>query len=98
MKNKGSLQSKHGTWYVVVSYKDEFGKPKTKWISTGLRVQNNKTKAKEEMKTILKNLELNKEITAEKEISHEVLFTDFLKSFLEKENPKNVLYNRIAYI
>ena len=28
--NKGSLQQKHGTWYVVVSYKDEFDKPKTK--------------------------------------------------------------------
>ena len=47
-KNKGSLQSSHGTWYVVVSYKDEYGKPKTKWISTGLKVANNKTKAKEE--------------------------------------------------
>lgn len=95
MKNKGSLQAKHGTWYVVVSYKDEFGKPKTKWISTGLRVQNNKTKAKEEMKTILKNLELDKEITAEKEISQEVLFTDFLKSFLEikKQQVEPITYN-----
>lgn len=43
----GSLLSKHGTWYVVVSFKDEFGKPKQKWISTGLRVANNKTKAKQ---------------------------------------------------
>ena len=41
--SKGSLQQRHGTWYVVVGYKDEFGKPKQKWISTGLRVNNNKT-------------------------------------------------------
>ena len=82
MKNNGSLQSKHGTWYVVVSYKDEFGKPKTKWINTGLRVDNNKTKAKELMKSILKTLDINKE-TQSKETTEDVLFTDFLYSFLE---------------
>ena len=29
--SKGSLQQRHGTWYVVVGYKDEFGKPKQKY-------------------------------------------------------------------
>ena len=62
MKNKGSLQSKHGTWYIVVSFKDEFDKPKTKWINTNLRVENNKTKAKQLMKSILKNYEIEKDI------------------------------------
>ena len=57
---KGSLQQKHGTWYVVVSYKDEFGKPKTRWINTNLRVDNNKTIAKKEMNKILKNLDMSK--------------------------------------
>ena len=51
---KGSLQQKHGTWYVVVNHKDEFGKPKQKWITTNLRVNNNKTIAKQEIKKILK--------------------------------------------
>ena len=80
--NKGSLQQKHGTWYVVISYKDEFGKPRTKWISTKLRVGNNKTKAKEEMKTILKNLDLDKEIKQDIDNSQDVYFVDFLKSYL----------------
>ena len=56
---KGSLQINHGIYFVVISYKDEFGKPKTKWISTGLKVDNNKTKAKQEMKRILKEYEEN---------------------------------------
>ena len=54
---KGSLQVKHGTYYVVVNYKDEYGKPKQKWITTNLKEKGNKTKAKEEMRKILKNLD-----------------------------------------
>ena len=81
--SKGSLQQRHGTWYVVVGYKDEFGKPKQKWISTGLRVNNNKTKAKIEMKKILKNLDLPKQIEQSKEITQDILFVDFLNSYLQ---------------
>lgn len=81
--SKGSLQQRHGTWYVVVGYKDEFGKPKQKWISTGLRINNNKTKAKIEMKKILKNLDLPKQIEQSKEITQDILFVDFLNSYLQ---------------
>lgn len=81
--SKGSLQQRHGTWYVVVGYKDEFGKPKQKWISTGLRVNNNKTKAKIEMKKILKNLDLPKQIEQSKEITQDILFVDFLNRYLQ---------------
>ena len=80
---KGSLQQNHGTWYVVVSYKDEFGKPKTRWISTNLRVDNNRTLAKKEMNKILKNLDMSKEIEQTKDISTDVFFIDFLFRFLE---------------
>ncbi len=80
---KGSLQQKHGTWYVVVSYKDEFGKPKTRWINTNLRVDNNKTIAKKEMNKILKKLDMSKEIEQTKDISTDVFFIDFLFRFLE---------------
>ena len=80
---KGSLQQKHGTWYVVVSYKDEFGKPKTRWINTNLRVANNKTIAKKEMNKILKKLDMSKEIEQTKDISTDVFFIEFLFKFLE---------------
>ena len=80
---KGSLQQKHGTWYVVINYKDEFRKPKQKWITTNLRVNNNKTIARQEMKKILKNLDMSKEIEQTKDISTDVFFIDFLFRFLE---------------
>ena len=94
--NKGSLQQRHGTWYVVVSFKDEFGKPKQKWISTKLRVGNNKTKAKKEMKNILKNLDLNKEIRQDRENSQDLYFVDFLKSYLEikKQQVEPITYSQ----
>ena len=93
--SKGSLQQRHGTWYVVVSFKDEFGKPKQKWINTGLRVANNKTKAKQEMKKILKNLDLPKQIEQSKEITQDILFVDFLNSYLQikKQQVEPITYN-----
>ena len=93
--SKGSLQQRHGTWYVVVGYKDEFGKPKQKWISTGLRVNNHKTKAKIEMKKILKNLDLPTQIEQSKEITQDILFVDFLNSFLQvkKQQLEPITYN-----
>ena len=93
--SKGSLQQRHGTWYVVVGYKDEFGKPKQKWISTGLRVNNNKTKAKIEMKKILKNLDLPTQIEQSKEITQDILFVDFLNSYLQvkKQQVEPITYN-----
>lgn len=94
MKTNGSLQQKHGTWYVVVSYKNEFGKPKTKWINTGLRVDNNKTKAKQLMKSILKNMDTSN-IPQDKELTEDVLFIDFLYSFLEikKQQVQPITYD-----
>ena len=41
----GSLQEKSGKYYVVLSFKDDSGKWKRKWISTGLDIKNNKKKA-----------------------------------------------------
>ena len=44
---KGSVQVKNGKWYVVLSYKDSFGKNTHKWIATNLPEKGNKKKAKE---------------------------------------------------
>ncbi len=95
---KGSLQTKHGTFYVVVNYKDEFGKPKQKWINTGLKEQGNKTKAKEEMRKILKNLDTNSEVFKEKDFTEDILFVDFLQSYLpiKKQQVEPVTYNAYA--
>lgn len=41
----GHLQEKKGYYYAVLSYKDENGRRKTKWVSTKLPVKGNKKKA-----------------------------------------------------
>lgn len=41
----GHLQEKKGLFYIVLNCKDENGKRKPKWISTGLKVKGNKKKA-----------------------------------------------------
>ncbi len=95
---KGSLQVKHGNYYVVVNYKDEYGKPKQKWISTNLKEQGNKTKAKEEMRKILKNFDFNNVAVKEVDKTEDILFVDFLQSYLpiKKQQVEPVTYN--AYV
>ena len=98
---KGSLQVSHGTYYVVVNYKDEYGKPKQKWISTELREKGNKTKAKQKMKEFLKSFEINQNLHNKQNSNEDVLFVDFLKNFLAiKKNtiePVTInMYNKLA--
>lgn len=98
---KGSLQVSHVTYYVVVNYKDEYGKPKQKWISTELREKGNKTKAKQKMKEILKSFEINQNLNNEPNSNEDILFVDFLKNFLViKKNtiePVTInMYNKLA--
>ena len=40
----GHLQEKNNFYYIVLSYKDETGKRRTKWESTGLRSRKTKRK------------------------------------------------------
>ena len=41
----GSLQVKNGKFYIVLNYKDDNGKRKQKWITSGLSYKNNRRKA-----------------------------------------------------
>ena len=94
--NKPTLQVNHGMYYVVISYKDEYGKSKQKWISTGLKEQGNKTKAIKKMKEIVAGLDMtNLTQTNNQENKEEVLFVDFLQSFLplKKQQVEPVTYN-----
>ena len=42
---RGSVQEKNNKLYVVLSYKTENGKHKTKWVGTGLTAKGNKKAA-----------------------------------------------------
>ena len=41
----GHLQEKNGFYYAVLSYYDNAGRRRTKWIGSGLTVRGNKRKA-----------------------------------------------------
>ena len=49
----GHLQEKNNFYYIVLSYKDETGKRRTKWESTGLPVKKNKKKAGKRHKNLI---------------------------------------------
>jgi len=74
----GSLQIKKGKYYIVISYKDEDGKFKTKWIPTGLPEKNNKRKAEQMLRDKLAEYEDEKQIDG-----GSILFCDFIVRWLE---------------
>ena len=81
----GSLQTKNGKFYIVLNFKDNKGKYKTKWIGTGLVVKNNKRKAEQMIPNIVYD---NLYLENQEEQIQEEYFVDFLKSWLENKKGK----------
>ncbi len=79
----GCLKIKNDTYYAVLNLK-EGGKYKQKWISTKLNVKGNKHKVTEFLNDQLARYEEN--IASEK--PHDILFTDYIKQWLEKKKNK----------
>lgn len=55
---KNSLIVKNGIWYGIIYYKDQFGRNKQKWISTGLKERGNKREAQKIIDKECENLDL----------------------------------------
>lgn len=102
---KASLQLKNSVYQVVLSYKDENGKHKTKWISTGLKEGVGKRKLEEKRKEIVAQFEeaYNRRLYAPKaertgftaEVRYK--FTDFLDMWLETIKPSIAHTTYIGY-
>ena len=80
----GHLQEKGGQFYAVLSYKDQDGKRRSKWIPTGLMVKGNKKKAEAMLMEIRRKFvppaqEDHEEIPADEEIS----FVHFLDRWIK---------------
>lgn len=82
---KGILVEKASKYYIIITYKDESGKRKQKWISTGLDVKGNKRKAEEFMKEAVKTFE--KEFSYRSNPDSDILFADFIEDWLERSKP-----------
>jgi len=91
----GHLQEKKGKYYIVLSYKDETGKRKTKWQSTGLAIKGNKKRAEELLQTA------RRDFVPPHQITDEVKFSDYLENWIElhKANvAETTYYNYKAFI
>jgi len=88
----GHLQEKKGYYHIVLSYKDESGKHKTKWTSTGLPVKGNKKKAEFLLLEARTSFVPPKIATDE-----EVTFTDYMESWLEMVRPNIELTTYASY-
>ncbi|MDD4772923.1 MAG: site-specific integrase [Eubacteriales bacterium] len=81
----GSIQQKNGKFYVVLSYKTNDNKFKTKWVATGLCIRGNKKKAKALIPDII---EKNKDLEYLEEVEDQLLFTDAIIQWLERKKNK----------
>ncbi len=89
----GSLQEKHGKYYVVFSTKTIDGKRKTEWVNTGVpAVRGNKRQAERRLAEIIAEREARLE---EMKGSKDMLFSDYIDLWLEqaKSTVDIVTYN-----
>lgn len=76
------LVKRGGIYHAVISYKNEFGKWCQKSESTGYKIKNNKKNAEKRAQKILHKFEMeysNRNLN----ISSNILFSDFMKTWLE---------------
>lgn len=78
---KGRLHIRNGKYCIVISYKDEAGKAKQKWIATDLTEKNNKRKAEQLLHEAITDFEQQQEQRAVEinAMSMPDLIRDFLK-------------------
>jgi len=88
----GHLQEKNGYFYIVLSYKDDEGKRKSKWIPTKLPIKGNKKKAEKML------LDARNTFVPESDpVIDDMLFSDFMLNWLEIIKPTVALATYSAY-
>ena len=79
----GHLREKDGHYYCVLSYTDYTGERKQIWKSTGLPVKGNKKRAEEMLSHLRKSFVVPKAPADYFDFSDRMLFTDFMRAWLE---------------
>ncbi len=95
---KGRLTTKNGKYYVVISYQDDSGKNKQKWVATGLDAKNNKRAAEELMRGIVAGFDGESSLVIkEKPNGKDMLFGDYLTEWIEIAKPNLQISTYAAY-
>lgn len=95
----GHLQEKNGYFYIVLSYKDENGKRKTPWFATDLPVKGNKKRAEALLLEKRQSFMIPVVPVSQDDASEEeMLFTDFLQSWLSVAKSTVKLTTYASYV
>ena len=78
----GHLQEKKGYYYIVLSYKDDEGKRKTKWLPTKLTVKGNKKRAERMLQDARRDSVPEGVVDSEN-----IMFADFMVEWLRIVRP-----------
>lgn len=81
---KGSLRVRDGMYYAVISYKNELGQYKQKWITTGLKERGNKKAAQRILEEEVEKFQ--EPIIAENQqpqIQNNILFVDYIEDYVK---------------
>ena len=85
-----SLQEKNGIYHAVLNYKDENGKRKQKWKSTGLAIRGNKKIAMQIAENMRMEFEQELELSSnnsQSDVVNDILFVDYMKNWLKIIKP-----------
>lgn len=82
----GCLQIRNNKYYAVLSWKDENGKRKRKWINTNLEARGNKRRAKEALNKLISEYESLEQ--AQENESGSLLFSSFVRQWLNDKRGK----------
>ena len=83
---KGSLRVRDGMYYAVISYKNELGQYKQKWITTGLKERGNKKAAQKILEEEVEKFQdpvLTK--TPQPQIQNNILFVDYIEDYVKSK-------------
>lgn len=95
---KGRLTTKNGKYYVVISYQDDGGKNKQKWVATGLDAKNNKRAAEELMRGIVADFDGDSApVVKTQPNNNDMLFGDYLTEWIEIAKQNLQLSTYAAY-
>lgn len=81
----GSIQTKNGKLYAVLSYKGENGAYKYKWVNTGLPVRGNKKKAEAMIPEYIERFCYLEEV---KKDESKIMYVDYILDWLDRKKNK----------
>lgn len=83
---KGSLRVKDGMYYAVISYKNELGQYKQKWITTGLKERGNKKQALKILEQEVKNFQQPQyQENSKPHSQNNIIFVDYIEDYIKSK-------------